>query len=78
MVSLLTQVRSNITQSVTKQTAEDTSQIGVISKILLTSPEAVPVTEGPSIEGLKDTQALENLTDDLKQLFIHEYIDRLK
>jgi hypothetical protein len=40
--------RSNITQIVTKQTAENTSQIGVLSIILLTSPEAVPVTEGPS------------------------------
>jgi hypothetical protein len=47
-VSLLTRIRSNTSQSVTKQTAEDTSQIEVISIILLTSPEAVPVTEGPS------------------------------
>jgi len=33
---------------VTKQTGENTSEIVVISIILLTSPEAVPVTEGPS------------------------------
>ena len=36
------------------------------------------IKKDEKIEGLKDTQALENLTDDLKQLFIHEYIDRLK
>jgi hypothetical protein len=48
MMSLLTGIRSNITQSVTKQTAENTSRIGVISIILLTSLEAVLVTEEPS------------------------------
>lgn len=36
------------------------------------------IKKDEKIEGLKDTQALENLTDDLKQLFIHEYLDRLK
>ena len=36
------------------------------------------IKKDEKIEGLKDTQALENLTDVLKQLFIHEYIDRLK
>jgi hypothetical protein len=30
------------------------------------------------IEELRDTQALENLTDDVKQLFIHNYRDQLK
>jgi len=34
------------------------------------------IKKDEKIEGLKDTQALENLTDDLKQLFIHEYVDR--
>ena len=36
------------------------------------------IKKDEKIEELRDTQALENLTDDLKQLFIHEYIDRLK
>jgi hypothetical protein len=30
------------------------------------------------IENLRDTQAVENLTDHVKQLFIHEYRDQLK
>jgi nucleoside-specific outer membrane channel protein Tsx len=30
------------------------------------------------IEKLRDRQALENLADDLKQLFLHGYRDRLK
>ena len=36
------------------------------------------IKKDEKIEELRDTQALENLTDDLKQLFIHDYIDRLK
>jgi hypothetical protein len=36
------------------------------------------IKKDEKIEELRDTHALENLTDDLKQLFIHDYIDRLK
>jgi hypothetical protein len=36
------------------------------------------IKKDEKIEELRDTQALENLTDDLKQLFIHDYIDGLK
>ena len=36
------------------------------------------IKKDEKIEELRDTQALENLTDELKQLFIHDYIDRLK
>lgn len=36
------------------------------------------IKKDEKIGELRDTQALENLTDDLKQLFIHDYIDRLK
>ena len=39
-------IRSNLTQSVTKQAAKNTSQTRFISIVLLTSPEAVPV-RGP-------------------------------
>jgi hypothetical protein len=36
------------------------------------------IKEDEKIEELRDTQALENLTDDIKQLFIHNYRDQLK
>jgi hypothetical protein len=36
------------------------------------------IKKDEKIERLRDTQALENLADDLKQLFLHDYRDRLK
>ena len=36
------------------------------------------IKKDEKIENLTDTQALENLTDDVKQLFIHNYRDQLK
>jgi hypothetical protein len=36
------------------------------------------IKKDEKIENLRDTQALENLTDDVKQLFIHEYRDQLQ
>jgi hypothetical protein len=36
------------------------------------------IKKDEKIEDLRDTQALENLTDDVKQIFIHEYRDRLQ
>ena len=36
------------------------------------------IKKDEKIQELRDTHALENLTDDPKQLFIHDYIDRLK
>jgi hypothetical protein len=36
------------------------------------------IKKDEKIEKLRDTQALENLADDLKQLFLHDYRDLLK
>ena len=36
------------------------------------------IKKDEKIEELRDTQALENLTDDVKQLFIHNYRDQLR
>jgi len=36
------------------------------------------IQKDEKIEELRDTQALENLADDIKQLFIHNYRDQLK
>jgi hypothetical protein len=36
------------------------------------------IKKDEKIEDLQDTQALENLTDDVKQIFIHEYRDQLQ
>lgn len=36
------------------------------------------IKKDEKIENLRDTQAVENLTDHVKQLFIHEYRDQLK
>jgi hypothetical protein len=35
------------------------------------------IKKDEKIEKLRDTQALENLADDLKQLFLHDYRGRL-
>ena len=36
------------------------------------------IKKDEKIEDLQDTQALENLTDDVKQIFISEYRDQLQ
>jgi hypothetical protein len=36
------------------------------------------IKKDENIEKLRDTQALENLADDLKQLFLHDYRGQLK
>jgi hypothetical protein len=39
--------------------------------------KSLGIKQDEKSEGLRDIQALENLTDDVKQLFIHDYRDQL-
>jgi hypothetical protein len=40
--------------------------------------DSLGIRKDEKIEDLQDTQALENLTDDVKQIFISEYRDQLQ